>query len=154
MKNCILKITYMLLMIGGVAAQANEQVKHIPGVFIGVTHIDNEAEFTFGVEYEYKLDKQWGLGLIYERTNNAHHGDGVSVSLASAYFHPNKSIRLGVGIGEERVGGSHSHSDTLYRLSAAYDFHIGEFGIAPAIAVDFVNDQEALVIGFAVTRPF
>jgi hypothetical protein len=31
---------------------------------------------------------------------------------------------------------------------------VKEFGIAPTIAVDFVDDEEAIVFGIAFTRPF
>ena len=76
------------------------------------------------------------------------------MALASIYYHPTKNIRLGAGIGQERIGGGHPHEEDLYRISVAYDFHVKEFGIAPTIAVDFVDDEEAIVFGIAFTRPF
>jgi len=154
MIKSLIKLTLITIIFGSISIQASEKVKHIPGVFLGVTHIDSETEFTFGFEYEYKLNDHWGLGAVYERTNAAHHNDGVAVVLASIYYHPNKNIRLGVGAGEERIGGGHPHTEDLYRISAAYDFHINSFGLAPTIAVDFVDGNEALVFGIAFTRPF
>ncbi|QCU73191.1 hypothetical protein [Pseudoalteromonas distincta] len=154
MKNKTVKLTVCLLTFLAPIAQASDEVKHIPGFFIGTTHFDSETEFTFGVEYEYKFTQDWGAGVVFERTNDAHHGDGTAVALASLYYHPTKSIRLGVGYGEERIGGSHPHNEDLYRISSAYDFHIGDFGIAPTIAVDFIDDEEAIVVGLAITRPF
>ncbi|WP_258872670.1 hypothetical protein [Thalassotalea euphylliae] len=136
------------------ASVAADDAKHIPGIFIGATHIESETEFTFGFEYEYKLDAQWGVGAVFERTNDGAHSDGVAVGLAALYYHPIKNVRLGAGIGEERIGGAHPHDETLYRLSASYDFHVAEFGLAPTIAVDFIDNEEAIVFGVAVTRPF
>ncbi|TMP03154.1 hypothetical protein CWC11_15045 [Pseudoalteromonas sp. S3178] len=154
MRNKILKCIACSLIFLIPTVQASEEVKHIPGIFIGTTHFDSESEFTFGIEYEYKFTDEWGAGVVYERTNDAHHGDGTAVVLASLFYHPTKNIRFGVGFGEERIGGGHPHNEDLYRISSAYDFHVGDFGIAPTVAVDFIDDEEAIVIGFAITRPF
>ncbi|MDO6834158.1 hypothetical protein Q4596_00915 [Pseudoalteromonas carrageenovora] len=154
MRNKILKCIACSLIFLIPVAQASDEVKHVPGIFIGTTHFDSESEFTFGIEYEYKFTNEWGAGVVYERTNDAHHGDGTAVVLASLFYHPTKNIRLGVGFGEERIGGGHPHNEDLYRISSAYDFHVGAFGIAPTVAVDFIDDEEAIVIGFAITRPF
>lgn len=154
MRNKILKCIACSLIFLIPAAQASDEVKHLPGIFIGTTHFDSESEFTFGIEYEYKFTNEWGAGVVYERTNDAHHGDGTAVVLASLFYHPTKNIRLGVGFGEERIGGGHPHNEDLYRISSAYDFHVEDFGIAPTVAVDFIDDEEAIVIGFAITRPF
>jgi len=154
MRNKILKCIACSLIFLIPAAQASDEVKHVPGIFIGTTHFDSESEFTFGIEYEYKFTNEWGAGVVYERTNDAHHGDGTAVVLASLFYHPTKKIRLGIGFGEERIGGGHPHNEDLYRISSAYDFHVGDFGIAPTVAVDFIDDEEAIVIGFAITRPF
>lgn len=133
---------------------ASGDAKHIPGVFVGATRIDSETDFTFGIEYEYKFNQNWGAGAVYERTNDAHHGDGVGVWVVSAFYHPVTNVRLGLGAGKERVGGGHPHTENLVRASASYDFHVGDFGVAPTIAVDFVDNDEALVFGVAITKPF
>jgi hypothetical protein len=154
MKNKTLTIASILVMSLTTAVQASDEVKHIPGIFVGATHFDSETELTFGLEYEYKIDSQWGVGAVYEKTTDAHHGDGVSVSLISAFYHPNSNVRLGLGLGQESIGGYHPHTESLYRVSAGYDFHVDRFGIAPTVAVDFIDGEEALVIGVAFTRPF
>ena len=143
-----------LLLGTAVQAQAAGDAKHFPGVFVGATHAKSETDFTFGFEYEYKFDKKWGVGAVFERTNDAHKGDGVSVSLASLYYHPWRDLRLGAGIGRERIGGAHPHSEDLYRLSASYEFHVGSGAVAPTIAVDFVDGKEIWVAGFAFIKPF
>jgi len=147
-------IILLALVFTPIYSYAAEKAKHIPGVFIGATKAQSETNFTYGVEYEYKLNKGWGVGAVYEMTNDAHHKDGVAVTLASIYYHPNKNIRLGIGFGQERIGGHHPHNENLYRVSAAYDFHIKGLGIAPTIATDFVDGEEAFVVGIAITKPF
>jgi hypothetical protein len=143
-----------LLLSASYTAFAAGDAHHFPGVFIGMTHAEGETEFTYGVEYEYKFNRSWGIGAIYEKTDNAHHKDGVTLKIAEVFYHPGKDIRLGLGFGEEKIGGDHPHTEDLYRLSASYDFHVGDFGIVPTFAVDFINDEEAYVFGVAFVRPF
>ena len=154
MKNKILAVSSILLMSLTSFAQANGEVKHIPGIFIGATNFDSETELTFGLEYEYKINSQWGVGAVYESTSEAHHGDGVTVSLVSAFYHPDSHIRLGLGLGQEEIGGYHPHTESLYRVSAGYDFHVDQFGIAPTLAIDVIDGEQAFVFGVAFTRPF
>ncbi len=43
----------------------------------------------------------------------------------------------------------------VFRIGVAYDFHIGErFGIAPAVNLDFVNNEEVWVYGLNFTYGF
>lgn len=127
---------------------------HFPGVFVGYTHAESKTEFTYGLEYEYKFNSEWGLGAIYEKTDDAHHGDGVTVKIIEAFYHPTSYLRLGAGVGKEKIGGDHPHSEDLYRLSVSYEYHIGDYGIEPTIAVDFIDGEEAYVLGVAFIRPF
>lgn len=164
MKNKIFLTTGVLaaLLTTSAFASNNESPKHIPGVFIGYTHADSKTEFSYGVEYEYKFSKQWGAGIVYEKTDDAHHGAGIDITLAAVYLHPWKALRVGVGFGQEKVGSYtdhdhhfHSgHTEDVVRTSLSYDFHIGDFGVAPTVAVDFVDGETATVFGLAFVRAF
>lgn len=136
------------------AIASSAEYQHFPGIFLGATTIDSETDFSYGFEYEYKATQLWGAGIVYEKTDDAHHGDGVDVKLAALYLHPWKELRVGVGFGKEKVGGHHSHEENLKRLSVNYDFHVGGFGIAPTIAVDFVDGERATVLGLSFIKPF
>ena len=115
---------------------------------------------------DFKFSKQWGAGVVYEKTDDAHHGAGVDVALAALYLHPWKELRLGVGFGQEKVGSyaeddghGHlhhhaSHKEDVIRTSVSYDFHVGDFGIAPTLAFDFVGSQTATIFGVAIVRAF
>jgi len=126
---------------------------HVVGAFLGATDTDG-SDFTFGVEYEYRFSKMFGVGVVAEHTPAAHHDDGITVGLAALHFHPAGGLRLTGGIGKEWVGGDHSHSTTLYRLGAAYDFELGKFAVAPTVNVDFVDGHEAVVYGLVISRHF
>jgi hypothetical protein len=154
MKKTLLSLSAVFALCAPHASYAGAGATHIPGIFLGATNMKSETEFTFGIEYEYKLSDKWGVGAVFERTNAAHYNDGVAVGLVSAYYHPTNSVRFGIGFGQERVGGGHPHKEDLYRLSAVYDIHFENFGLAPTLAVDFIDGQEAVVFGFAITKPF
>ena len=154
-----MKPTYTFFLAAGLlitSAQtlAASEAHHLPGIFIGYTHAEHENEFTYGIEYEYKINADWGVGAVYEKTDDAHHEDGVTVKLAQVYYHTPQHIRLGVGIGKEKIGGDHPHTEDLYRVSASYEYHVGDFAIEPTIAVDFIDGEEAYVLGIAFVRPF
>lgn len=142
-----------LLLTTSTAALSAGDAHHYPGIFLGYTNAGSETHFTYGIEYEYKFNKSWGLGAIYEETDDAHDGDGITVKLAELFYHPMNNVRIGAGVGKEKIGGS-SHSEDLYRVSANYEFHVGDFGIEPTFAVDFIDGEEAYVLGVAFIRPF
>ncbi|WP_057832626.1 hypothetical protein [Colwellia sp. TT2012] len=153
MKIKLLSIFSLMLAVSPTYA-SSEDHHHFPGVFVGVTSIDGETDFSYGLEYEYKFSNFWGAGVVFEKTNDAHHGDGVEVALASAYIHPWKELRLGAGFGQEKVGGHHSHKEDLIRISVSYDFHVAGFGVAPTLAADFVDGEMATVLGVAFIKSF
>ncbi|MGB0895682.1 MAG: hypothetical protein ACPGUD_14915, partial [Parashewanella sp.] len=101
----------------------------------------------------------WGIGGVWEKTpdghNNGHgHKKDTSVKVISAYWHKDY-FRLGLGIGQEKVHGTHSHTEDLIRASAAYDFHLTpNLGIAPSVAIDRVDGQNVYVYGAAITYAF
>lgn len=143
----------VLAMLCAPAMAAGDK-NHIVGVFVGGSNIQDEFDASYGLEYEYKFNQTWGVGPVIEKTSDAHHGDGVTVKLVSLYGHINNTWRFGLGFGEEKVGGAHPHSEDLIRVSGAYDFHVGGFGIAPTVAIDFVDGERAEVIGLAFTKSF
>jgi len=154
--------TSLLLLTTNLSFASSGEEHHFPGIFLGATTIDSETDFSYGFEYEYKFSKLWGAGLVYEKTDDAHHGAGVDVALASIYLHPWKELRIGAGFGQEKVGSftdhdhhyHKSHEENLVRASLSYDFHIGGFGVAPTIAVDFVDGETATIIGVAFIKAF
>lgn len=158
------KLAYTLLasLAFSASAQAagnNELNQHVLGAFVGVTDSKKTTESAYGLEYEYRFNKTWGLGGVWEKTKDGYkdklgHREDVSVKIISAYWHKDY-FRLGLGIGEEKIHGDHSHTEDLIRASAAYDFHLTpNLGIAPTIAVDRVDGHNIYVYGAAITYAF
>jgi hypothetical protein len=151
--NSTILLSALLLINSGTVLAAGD-ARHFPGIFLGYTNAADETHFTYGIEYEYKFNQHWGLGAIYEKVDDAHHGDGVTVTIAELFYHPVKNVRVGFGIGKEKIGGAHPHTEDLYRVSANYEFHVGDFGIEPTVAVDFIDGEKAYVLGLAFIKPF
>ncbi len=143
-----------LILVSSVTYASSDEYRHFVGGFLGATTMGNETNFSYGFEYEYKLSKRWGAGVVFEKTNDAHHGDGVDVTLAAGYLHPWQELRFGVGFGQEKLAGDHGHTEDLIRLSVSYDFHLAGFGVAPTMAVDFIDGDTAKVIGVAFIKSF
>ncbi len=158
----ILLMTFFLLLTSKFSYASSGEKHHFPGIFIGATTTDSETEFSYGLEYEYKFSKLWGAGFVFETTDDAHHGAGVDVTLAAIYLHPWKELRIGAGFGQEKVGSytDHDHhyhkgyEEDVIRASLSYDFHVGGFGVAPTIAVDFIDGETATIIGIAFIKAF
>lgn len=155
MKNLILAVCVCIVFAFiGNNVNAKEGAHHFPEIFIGATTFGSETEFSYALEYEYKFTDKWGAGLIYERTDKAHHGDGTRLKIAVLYYHPEPFLRFGLGIGKEKVGGYHPHEEDLVRLVASYDYHFEYFSVAPTVAVDFIDGENAYVVGLGFIKPF
>lgn len=153
-KISTLIIPFLLLAYSGITYSA-EGKAHYPGIFLGATDTSDETEFTYGIEYEYKWNKSWGAGFVYERLDDAKKGDGIEIFLASAFYHPNKNWRLGLGFGREEIGGKKPKDKDIFRVSAAYEIYVQDFVVAPTVAVDFIQGgSEAYVAGVAFIYPF
>ncbi|MCX2983419.1 hypothetical protein EYC98_21375 [Halieaceae bacterium IMCC14734] len=138
-----------------VGGRGGDYTRHNLGVFLGATkEASGPIESTWGLEYGYRFTQHFGVGFVYEKTDEAHPGDGAEVLLGSLYYNPYANWRLGIGVGQEEIGGSHSHKETLYRASVAYHFHVGKFALSPLAAVDWVDVDNLYVFGVAFSRPF
>lgn len=144
---------------GTLAESPGEFEPHsVVGVFLGATDPEEySTEFTYGLEYGYRITPKFGVGAVYEKTDDGHDGAGTSVVLGSLYYSPVPGWRLGAGVGSEKVDGHHgksSHSETLYRAGVAYHFHVGGIGLSPVVNVDFVDGDHAFVYGLAISKAF
>lgn len=128
--------------------------KHVVGAFLGITSADEHTYGTFGGEYEYRIDRMFGVGVLVEHTPKAHHGDGTTIFMGQLHLHPWKELRLTGGYGREKIHHEGSHSEDVLRLGVAYDFHMNGFGIAPTFNVDWINGHTSKVFGFVINKGF
>lgn len=128
--------------------------KNVVGVFGGFTSVSGNTDGTFGFEYERRFTQYLGAGVVWEKTPNAHHGDGTSIFMGQVHLHPWQELRLSVGYGREKLHGDHPHSTDVWRAGAAYDFHVGGFGVAPTFNLDRIDGHTAKVFGIVLNKGF
>ncbi len=133
--------------------------KHVVGIFAGITKTKYSSENSYGLEYEFRFNRMWGVGVVYEDTPDSHddhhgHFDDVSIQLGSVYWHYG-AFRAGLGVGQEKIHGAHSYTENVVRASLAYDFHLTDtIGIAPSFSLDRVNEQNNKVYGVVINFMF
>jgi len=121
---------------------------HYFGMFVGTLDAD-ETSSMMGFEYEYRFNKNWGIGALYEDAKDAHKGDGVSSAIAAVYYHPYAGWRIALGMGQEKVGGSNPFTEKLIRVGLAYKFQVGGIGVEPSFNIDTINGKKSSVYGVA-----
>ncbi len=134
-------------------SHAEIESPHSIGIFLGGVATEHHTYASYGLEYAYEFNHKWAASIAWEEVDNAHHGDGVETFVVSALYSPIDKVWLGAGYGKERIHGSHGGKEDLYRLSAAYDFHVNHLKIAPMVALDLVEGETSAVFGvnFGVT---
>ncbi len=146
---------------------------HIAVFLGGTSNFDHHStDFSVGLDYEYRLNKWLGLGLMGEAVFAASTELIAGVPL---FFHPAKGLKLviaPIGVFTEvhidshevpRSDEDHYKSETLQephkevhfgvRLGLGYDFHLGKLSVGPAINYD-VSNTSALVYGINVGLGF
>jgi hypothetical protein len=142
--------------------------RHHFSVFLGVTDGEIETEaavgveseggsvvfedqraFTVGLDYEYRLNRRWGIGALIDYAGKDFRSWVAGVPIV---LHPGGAWKLLVAPGLE----DKEVEDVVFlvRAGVMYDFEVGSFTVAPALNVDFVDDEEILVYGFNIGRGF
>ena len=123
----------------------------VVGAFIGATSFEDSTESTYGIEAEYRLTERVGLGAVIEHSPEDDHGYEANQLLFIANYHTDMGLRFLAGAGREY---SHGHEVPVWRVGAAYDFHVGEFHISPTVAMDYLEDKENAVFGIVFAKAF
>jgi hypothetical protein len=111
--------------------------------------VEDEEAFTLGLDYEYRLNRRWGVGALIDFAG----GDFRSwVAGMPVFLHPGRGWKLLLAPGVEDK--EDEDGEFLVRVGVLYDFEVGRFTIAPALQVDFVDDEEVLVYGVNIGKGF
>lgn len=135
-------------LVGLAIAEEGHGHKHHASVFVGGTHTDHDDGFTVGLEYEYRMQPEFGIGVLGEYANLDH--DVWIVGLPFV-FHPYQGLRLLAMPGVELTS---DHEEFLVRLGVGYDIPAGDWVITPGFNVDFVDHEENLIFGIAFGKSF
>ena len=115
----------------------------------GEVIIEDQQAFTLGLDYEYRLNRRWGVGALIDYAGKDTRSLVVAIPLV---LHPTGRLKIFVAPGVEDK--KDHDAEFLVRAGLMYDFEVGGFTIAPAFNVDFVGDEEVLVYGVNVGKGF
>ena len=125
--------------------------RHHLALFLGNTHSEDEDAFSYGLEYEFRLNRAIGLGGIAE------HAAGElssTLAIAALFYHPFKGLVFvvapGVESAEEEKGRSKESdrkTNFAVRVGVSYEFEFGRFSVAPGVNLDLVDGEESQVYG-------
>lgn len=137
-----------LLWTAGASAQGSTVSRtHNLGAYAGFTE-RNDADFTVGLEYAYRMQDQWSGGVIVEYTPDVVLGRDATLMLGTANFRPTNLPRLkltgGAGVEFKSFGGG---DDLRFRVGAGYDVITDLITVTPRIGIDFGDGGENLTLG-------
>jgi len=111
--------------------------KNTLAVFAGVTRDGSENLATLGIEYSYRLHKNWSVGGVIERADREKNSTLV---IAFVHLWPYKDLYVGAGIGRKDPGDERQNT---VRATIGYEFEfVGSWSISPQANVDFVEHEE------------
>ena len=116
-------------------------------VFVGVTHEGSESGLALGIEYEMRLSKSFGIGVLAEHTSG--NLDFWVYAIPLAYHTRSWKFYIAPGVAD----GGHG-SESLVRIGGAYAFEVGDWEISPQLNADFVEGNEALGLGITIGKGF
>lgn len=153
---------------GAAAHGEHEFHRHHLSVFLGVTDgevekhagagveseggsvtVEDQRAFTVGLDYEYRLNRRWGVGALIDWAGKDFRSWVFGVPLV---LHPKGGWKLLLAPGVE--DSEEEDSEFLIRAGVMYDFEVGGYSIAPALNVDLVDGEEVLVYGVNIGRGF
>lgn len=121
--------------------------RHHAGIFLGgATRFDDRAEdetdLAIGVEYEFRMNRAFGVGGIIEGIPTSGVRDLVLATPLT--WHPAEGFKLSVAPGLEFHA---DDTDFLIRFGVGYDFRVGRFTIGPDLSLDLTHHSRTLVYG-------
>jgi hypothetical protein len=136
----------------------NHYHKHHLALFNGATtnFTHSSTDYSLGIDYELRLTKTFGLGLLgeYIFTDN-----GEFIAGVPAFLHFAKSLKItGAPLliyKEEHIDDHTHHNEAnmktifAFRVGISYGFHLGKLAVAPAINFD-MGESSALVYGLNI----
>ena len=123
---------------------------HTAGIFVGGASDDlgKREGFALGIEYEYRFDRQWGIGFMMEHTYGVL--DTWVYVMPIAYHIDQWKLYLAPGVED-----GHHGSENMVRVGFEYGFHVDRWEISPQVDIDFVErERDVFVIGLTFARGF
>jgi hypothetical protein len=111
--------------------------KNALAVFAGVTREHSENLETLGIEYSYRLHKNWSVGGVIER---AVREKNSTLIIAFVHLWPYKGLYVGAGIGRKDPDDERQNTA---RATIGYEFEfVGGWSISPQANLDAIENEE------------
>ena len=122
---------------------------HHLSVLLGSTLEEGETGPTYGIDYEYRVCEFVGLGAVAEEAEDD--VDATTV-LAVADLHVTPQFIFQTGPGwEDRKG----EDFFVYRVGVLYEWVFDNgYTLSPQLHYDMTDEEDAVVIGFAIGKNF
>jgi hypothetical protein len=140
------------------SGREHETHRNNVGVFVGITAGGEEegggkedASGTIGIEYERKLSRWLGIGVVAEFVGGQRRDHVWVLPLTIS---PGRRAKFVVGAGWERSSGSEvfaGETEPLVRLGFMYEFDVlpGNH-VSPGLNVDFVDGETLVIVGATI----
>ncbi len=110
--------------------------------FGGSNEVGDQDGITYGLDYEYRLAPEWGVGGFAEAITGLDRSFATGIQ---AYWHPIGELVLVAGPGVERL---HDEWGAIARVGVFYEFSLGgHWVLSPALFYDFTEHENLLIYG-------
>ena len=117
-------------------------------LFVGLTSEDRrETGLALGIEYEYRLNRAFGIGVLAEHTFGDI--DTTVFAMPFAYHTGRWKAYVAPGIEDGDRG-----SESLVRIGGEYAFEVGRWEVSPQLDIDFVDGDQVFVLGVTIGKGF
>ena len=119
-------------------------------IFVGVTDEEAENAFSLGLDYERRLTRRFGIGVLTDYAFGEVRAFVIGVPI---FFHATDRLKFLLAPGFEDAD-AHDR-ETLIRIGGEYSFEMtARWSIAPTFNIDIVEDEEIFVFGVNFGRGF
>lgn len=124
-----------LLLPGNIWGQEEEspEGKSDISLFLGASSSSSDIAFTIGVDYQYRINRVFGVGGVLDHAT----GDFQSTLVAPALFLHVKQLSFTIAPGLEFSG---EETEFVVRIGAEYEFELSRFAIVPGVFYDTERD--------------
>ena len=135
--------------------------RHVVGVFLGFTDEEgHDPEFTQGLEYSYRVNPSWSVGVMVEYAGGEMRNDVAAVPFswfphAGWFFRAGPGIEYHNGRDTAPTGEDLDERNFLFKIGGGYEFELGRrFILAPNYNLDFVDGEHVSVYGLSFAVQF
>jgi len=135
-----------LFLLRSAAVGAQESApgfRNVASVLTAATLLEGDFGATFGISYERRLGRWYGLGFFADYLTTSSRNVAVGVSF---YMHPTRALKVLVapGVDFRRTG----PDLVLLRMGVGYDIPLdARWALSPEVNIDFEGGYRVYVVG-------